>query len=139
MAVDFLRNTVAAAQFVAQILAQVFGFVVPPQTDHFLQLDTHHLGVLRHGRGGRRTRGGGEFAGGVRQQQHAAIGLTEQTAPGRVFIDQLVHVARGFIGQQIHIQAVQLGFVDDGRQAVVVAGNQQMFTGMVFSQAGDVG
>ena len=69
----------------------------------------------------------------------AAIGLTEQTAPGRVFIDQKVHVARGFIGQQIHIQAVQLGFVNDRRQAVVVAGNQQMFTGMVFSQAGDVG
>ena len=65
--------------------------------------------------------------------------MRQQTAPWRVFIDELVHVASRLVGQQINIQAMQLRFIDAGSQSVVVAGNQQVFAGFAFRQTCNVG
>ena len=48
-------------------------------------------------------------------------------------------MARRLVGQQINIQSVKLGFIDAGGQTVVIAGNQQMLTGLALRQAGNVG
>jgi hypothetical protein len=77
------------------------------------------------------------FAGGRGQEQHSSIGLAQQTAPGRVLVDQLMLAGR-LVGQQIHHHAMQLGLVNHGRQSVIVRSDQQMLTCMALGQAADV-
>jgi hypothetical protein len=71
-------------------------------------------------------------------EQNPAIGLRQQSAPSGVFVDQLIHVPSGFVGEQVNIQAVQLNVIDGGGEPIIVTGNQQMVTGFVLSQLGHV-
>ena len=145
MAIQLLGQAAAVLQLFAQVFTQVFGLVGPPGVDHLLQGHAHHLGVGRWGGGGgwcAHARGGTplrEVAHGLRVQHNAPVGLGQQSRPTRIVLGQLVHLARGLVGQQMHCHTVQLCIVYRHQQTLIVAGHQHMVASLAAGQFVQVG
>jgi len=80
------------------------------------------LGRTVHGVTALATKGLRQFFGGHDQ---AAVGLAQQAGPGGVFLHQARNGRGAVIGEQAHRATGELGLVDRGNQAVVVAGDHQ--------------